>query len=121
MKTNSRSMSHHLANLVADDGQLLAHLITKIEITKTLILSLPENTLLHRYAEGKWTIKEIISHLVDMERIYACRALRFARNDQSHYPAFDADEYVLFYRQTAEILPALWKNLRQRAMQQLLS
>lgn len=47
------------------------------------------------YADGKWTIKEIIQHLIDAERIFAYRALRFARNDQTNLSSFDEDAYVL--------------------------
>jgi uncharacterized damage-inducible protein DinB len=47
-----------------------------------------------RYAEGKWTLKDIIQHLIDAERIFAYRALRIARADQTPLPGFDENEYV---------------------------
>ena len=75
-----------LANLLPDDGLLLEHLLANFEKTKEVLLSLPENKLLHRYAAGKWTIKEVLIHLIDMERIYTYRALRFARNDKTELP-----------------------------------
>jgi hypothetical protein len=48
-----------------------------------------------RYAEGKWTIKEIIQHVIDTERIFSYRALRISRNDKTPLPGFDENEYVI--------------------------
>ena len=48
-----------------------------------------------RYAEGKWTIKDIILHLIDAERIFAYRALRIARNDNTALPGFEENDYVV--------------------------
>ncbi len=49
---------------------------------------------LHRYAPAKWSIKEVLGHLIDAERIFTCRALRFARKDPTPLPGFDQDPYV---------------------------
>lgn len=49
---------------------------------------------LFQYAEGKWTIKEIIQHIIDTERVFNYRALRFARNDISELSGFDENHYV---------------------------
>ncbi|HEV7373265.1 MAG TPA: DinB family protein [Pyrinomonadaceae bacterium] len=81
--------------LLPDDGLVLKHLEENLKATKDFILSLPEEKLLHRYAEGKWTIKEILVHLIDDERIYAYRALRFARNDKTELPGFEQDDYAI--------------------------
>ena len=48
----------------------------------------------YRYAEGKWTIKEIIQHIIDTERIFAYRALRISRSDKTPLPGFDEIEYA---------------------------
>lgn len=48
-----------------------------------------------RYAEGKWTVKDIILHLIDAERIFAYRALRIARNDNTALPGFEENDYVI--------------------------
>jgi len=84
------------AKLIPDDGLLLKHLRMNLDSTKAFILSLPEEKLIYRYAEGKWTIKEVLMHLMDMERIYTYRALRFARNDQTILPGFNHKHYVFF-------------------------
>jgi len=80
--------------LLPDDGLILKHLKDNLKITKDFILSLPEEKLTYRYAEGKWTIKEILVHIIDDERIYAYRALRFARNDKTELPGFEQDDYA---------------------------
>jgi len=81
--------------LLPDDGLLLKHLEDNFIATKELILSLNEEKLNYRYAANKWTIKEILVHIIDDERIYAYRALRFARNDQTELPGFEQDDYTL--------------------------
>jgi len=80
--------------LLPDDGLVLRHMEENLEATREFILSLPEERLAYRYAEGKWTIKEILVHVSDDERIYAYRALRFARNDATELPGFEQDDYA---------------------------
>lgn len=80
--------------LLPDDGLVLKHLRDNLQATKDLILSLPAEKLHYRYAAGKWTIKEILAHIIDDERIYVYRALRFARNDRTELPGFEQDDYA---------------------------
>ncbi|MEN9335569.1 MAG: hypothetical protein RLZZ500_556 [Bacteroidota bacterium] len=58
------------------------------------VREIPMDKFDYRYAEGKWTIKEIIQHIIDAERVFAYRAMRIARNDQTPLPGFDEDFYV---------------------------
>ncbi|WP_461533524.1 DinB family protein [Sinomicrobium sp.] len=57
---------------------------------------LSQEKLSYRYAEGKWTVAEVIQHLIDSERIFTTRVLRIARNDSTELPGFEQDTYVPF-------------------------
>jgi uncharacterized damage-inducible protein DinB len=56
--------------------------------------SLPEEKADHRYAEDKWSIKELLLHMIDAERIFGYRALRIARKDKTPLPGFDENSYT---------------------------
>lgn len=58
------------------------------------LLSIPPGKSEYAYAEGKWTIKEVLGHILDTERIMAYRALCFARNDTKALPGFDEELFV---------------------------
>lgn len=88
--------SHIYMDLLEDDGRVLEHLWSNFLEIKSLVLSLTEEQLHYRYAKNKWTIKEILVHLIDDERVYTYRALRFARNDQTPLPGFDQDQYTRY-------------------------
>jgi hypothetical protein len=62
--------------------------------TAALLSSLTEEQGNHRYGPDKWTIKEVIGHLADTERIFAYRALRISRGDATPLEGFDQDGYV---------------------------
>jgi uncharacterized damage-inducible protein DinB len=79
---------------VPGDGQLLSHLVEILTETKQLIKDLPEEKLNYRYAPGKWTIKDILVHLSDCERIIIYRAMRMARADSTNLPGFDENLFA---------------------------
>lgn len=56
--------------------------------------NIPPEKYDYRYAAGKWTIREVLQHIIDAERIFAYRALRFARLDDTHLPGFDENKYA---------------------------
>lgn len=80
--------------LLPDDGLILEHLRNNLENTIRFLRLRLNEKLTTRHAEGEWTIKEILVHMIDDERIYCYRALRFARNDKTELPGFEQDEYV---------------------------
>lgn len=56
--------------------------------------SVPEQKHHYAYAPGKWTLKEMLLHIIDTERIFCFRALCFARGEQQNIPGFEEDDYV---------------------------
>ncbi len=84
--------------LLTDDGLTLDDLKNNYTSMKNFILSLPEEKLTCRYAPDKWTIKEILVHVMDTERIFAYRALRIARNDKTELPGYEQNDYVPYSR-----------------------
>jgi len=62
--------------------------------TQVLIHSIPADKIDHRYADGKWSIRKVLCHILDAERIFAYRALRFARNDKTNLHPFDENTYA---------------------------
>ena len=66
----------------------------QLDASLALLAPLDEARALHRYAPGKWSVKEVVGHLADCERVFAYRALRFARADATPLPGFDENAYV---------------------------
>ncbi len=97
-------------SLLPDDGLALKQLKDNYKTIKKFIFSLPEEKLVYRYAEDKWTIKEILVHLMDDERIYSYRALRIARNDKTPLPGFEQTDYVPFSRANERSLKNIFRE-----------
>lgn len=76
------------------EGDVLAHLRRQIDDTRGLLRDLPPSRAVHRYATGKWSVAEVVGHLVDCERIFSYRALRIGRGDATPLASFDENAYV---------------------------
>ena len=74
---------------------LLDAMRTADEEVQSLLKTIPEEKGGFKYGEGKWTIREVLNHMMDAERVFAYRALRFARNDQTPLQPFEENEYAL--------------------------
>jgi len=62
--------------------------------TPTMLNKWSQDEWNFRYEVGKWSLKEVILHIIDTERIFAYRALRFARHDQTPLQGFEQDDYI---------------------------
>ena len=96
------------------DGNPLATL--KSKPVWHLLHPLTEAASQYRYAEGKWSIRELLGHLVDTERIFAYRALCMARGERQPLPGFDENAYVEnagFERRTLQSLLAEYLAVRE--------
>ena len=76
------------------DGNLVEQLRQQLVETTALIRGVPESRGNHAYAPGKWSIKSVVGHIADVERVMAYRALRFARNDKTELPGFDENQWA---------------------------
>lgn len=76
------------------DTELIAGLKDNLRSTLSFLESIPDNKLDYAYEEGKWTVKDVIQHTIDTERIFSYRALCFARNDNTELPGFEQDDYI---------------------------
>src|SRR5690348_8513860 len=76
------------------DGDLVDLLRQQLTETVTLLRSIPESRADFAYAPGKWSIKTVIGHLSDVERVMFYRALTFARNDKTNLPGFDENQWA---------------------------
>ena len=98
------------------EGDAIGALSSQIVGTVGTLRSVSDTDSLKRYAEGKWSIREVVGHLIDAERIFAYRALRFARNDKTPLPGFEQNDYIAPGKFDARHWPALiaeFEALRQ--------
>lgn len=79
---------------VSDEYTLVEELEISLHRFIKFVQDIPMDKFDYRYAYGKWTIKDIIQHVIDTERIFAYRALRFARNDKTDLPGFEENDYA---------------------------
>lgn len=75
-------------------GDVVETLSTQGQASLAFLRAIDEEKSLSRYAPGKWSMREVVGHMIDAERIFTYRALRFARNDETALASFDENAYV---------------------------
>lgn len=99
--------------LVNDNNDVITALEQTHKKTNELIDLITEEHGNYAYAEGKWTIKELLVHLIDTERIFCNRALRIARNDKTDMPGYDHDAYVPFSGANERTICDIYKEFNE--------
>ncbi len=114
-------------------NNFIQNLIEQKFETLAVLSKLSDEEWNHKYAPEKWTVKEVMIHIMDTERIFAYRALRVARNDQTPMPGFEQNDYVPFcngpqrsgksimaeYESVRNSSIALFKNLSEEAWERI--
>jgi hypothetical protein len=105
---------HYVDQIEGDD--IIWVLRNQVDEFHELLGGIPEEKKLYTYAPGKWTMAELLGHIVDSERIFAFRALWFARNDHNPLPGYSQDNFIKesnFNSRTINNLMQEWLYLRK--------
>ncbi|MEM7330996.1 MAG: DinB family protein [Chloroflexota bacterium] len=81
-------------DLVPTDVDIISHLKSHLDVYKESINNFATSSLTTPHEEGEWTIQEVLMHVIDVERIFSYRMLRFGRQDTTELAGFDQDAYV---------------------------
>jgi hypothetical protein len=93
-------------NLVKEED-IVSALEKNTKSFRKLLKNIPRKKINYSYAEGKWTLKEMLQHIIDAERVFAYRALTFARKDAAQLPGFDENEWAI----TSKAVKRKWNDL----------
>ncbi|MCB9235125.1 MAG: DinB family protein [Bacteroidia bacterium] len=85
---------YHSYIMRVKDRDPMKYMEKQIEIFDDFLDSIDPDMFEKSYAEGKWTIKEVVGHIIDCERIFAYRALRISRGDKTPLPGFEENDYI---------------------------
>jgi uncharacterized damage-inducible protein DinB len=97
---------HNYINQVPED-ELMTAFKNQTPLIFDFLNNIPADKIDFAYAEGKWTIREMLQHIIDAERIFSYRSLRFARKDPTPLPGFDEN----LFAQTAKADKRTWNDL----------
>lgn len=93
LKQDYISYFEHYINLV-HENDIISALQNNHQAHISFFKSLPNNKLNYRYQDKKWTVQQVINHIIDTERVFSYRALCFSRGDNQIFPSFDENKYA---------------------------
>lgn len=96
MRPTEQEYASFYGNYIAQvkEENPIAALENSLAEARRFLPTIPADKGDYRYAEGKWSVKEVLQHMIDTERVMAYRALRFARNDKTEVPGYDENAWV---------------------------
>ncbi|CAH1208757.1 hypothetical protein PAECIP111893_02888 [Paenibacillus plantiphilus] len=108
------SYPHAVARYITNvpEGDLIRLLQEQLDHTIQQLSSISASQEQFRYAEGKWSLREVVGHIIDFERIISYRALRFSRGDQKNLFGFEENDYVRESRYSSASLASLIEELK---------
>jgi hypothetical protein len=101
------------------EADVLTTLTSQLDSLPKVLAVAGEGRASYRYAEGKWTVREVVGHLADAERVFAYRLMRIARGDTTPLPGFDENDYVRaagFERRPLADVVADWTAVRRSTL-----
>ena len=84
-------------DVLGEQPKLMGMLEMSLDLFQKVLYNIEDSKQVYRYAAGKWTIKELVQHMIDAERVFIYRALRFSRLDEKPLAGFDENSYVTNY------------------------
>lgn len=98
------------------DADVMTTLTSQLDALAKMLARASERRASYRYAEGKWSVREVVGHLSDAERVFAYRLMRIARGDATPLPGFDENDYVraaAFDRRPLSDVVGEWSAVRR--------
>jgi uncharacterized damage-inducible protein DinB len=101
------------------DGDIVETLSHQLGETLTLLQDVTPERETHRYASGKWSVREVVGHMIDVERVFAFRAIAIARSDGVDLPSMEQDEWASHSNAAERALDDLtqeWASVRRSSV-----
>ncbi|OKS88691.1 hypothetical protein RG47T_4169 [Mucilaginibacter polytrichastri] len=100
-------MQAEYVQAASNRGDIVKLLDKLKDSTYEFLIQIPRGKASFAYAEGKWTVKQVLGHMIDSERIFAYRLLCFSRQEQKELPSFNQEEYVAAFDYESRSLKSL--------------